>query len=100
MVAYFRCSTSHDYPDTERIDEFYIELNIHDQESNYQKLFFKMVACFRCSTTHDFLDKVAKRIDTFYIELNIHNQESNYQPLFILKFVSLADPFLITWMAN
>lgn len=59
MAAYLRCSTIHDYPDTKRIDEFYIELNIHDQESNYQKLFFKMAACFRCSTTHDFIDKVA-----------------------------------------
>lgn len=39
MAAYFRRSTTHDYPDTERIDEFFIELNIHDQESNYQPLF-------------------------------------------------------------
>lgn len=59
-----------------------------------------MVASFRCGTTHDFIDKVAKRIDKFYIEFNIHNQESNYQPLFILKFVSLSDRFLTTWMAN
>lgn len=41
MAACFRCSTTHDFLDkvAKRIDKIYIELNIHNQESNYQPLF-------------------------------------------------------------